>query len=907
MLTSEHAKAAGTYLLNGTVVSLQVLESFSDFIPVPFVKLAVTAASQAIQVAQTIETNRDNIVGLTDRVYAIMLVVVLPLKGKNEKDIPPELKANLARLSKDLFTITDQLKDVKAKTDPKHVSGVFHSIFNSAKTSGIIQDCTDRLNWAVSDFQVESRIDDAIRLSQVASDVHDVRGDVKDVNSNVTHVGDDVKDVKRAVQEMADSVQKLSIIPSLSSSSVFPPKPEIFYGRDDLVNEIVRRIISVVSARFGILGSGGMGKTALALAVAAHPDVIKHFGVDRRHWARCDEATSPGLLVEIAARTLGLDDPSNDRIQDVMTFLLRDTHPRLLVLDNFETPWDIEGRQSDVEDVLCTLAAVPHLTILITMRGTLPGSTRIRWTKPELFPLVALSPNAAQQLWFEVCDEASDDHDEALDDLLAELDYVPLAVTLMAKVGRDCMEGPKELLSRWKSEGTDIMDEPGADRRSSVNMSIEFSLKSKHLKNNPDALNLLSVISALPGGVRTELFPVLIPSIKSAAKAEASLLEASLLYSTRDKKLRVLSPIRSYMAHHHPLTPTLWDPISTFYSDVVCTDSIGRDTPAYNKARAALLNDEINIESVLTRALRQDRTRSSIMAVLRLSEMATYTSPDLLNTAIGLARELPNARNLLAQLLESLGYFEYAQCQYDKALTTLAEAVTEHEFVGNDLHTAKSLLCVADIYRVQTREQEAQQTIERARTIFERLEDRLQIARCTWRLAEIDFAHCQWAPARAAYERARGEFRVLDGGAMEAAVCLQCIADIDMMEERYDAARPALEEARRELVSLECPTEAAACLRSLGSLYLAQDMCDEARELFKQAKGEYETLRHPSGIARSLVGIGEANLRQNKIEEGQPEVEEAKRMFQRLGIPSMVKWCDRLLGCIQPGGEAPTG
>ncbi|KAG8873126.1 hypothetical protein FRB98_009178 [Tulasnella sp. 332] len=800
MLTSEHAKAAGTYLLNGTVVSLQVLESFSDFIPVPFVKLAVTAASQAIQVAQTIETNRDNIVGLTDRVYAIMLVVVLPLKGKNEKDIPPELKANLARLSKDLFTITDQLKDVKAKTDPKHVSGVFHSIFNSAKTSGIIQDCTDRLNWAVSDFQVESRIDDAIRLSQVASDVHDVRGDVKDVNSNVTHVGDDVKDVKRAVQEMADSVQKLSIIPSLSSSSVFPPKPEIFYGRDDLVNEIVRRIISVVSARFGILGSGGMGKTALALAVAAHPDVIKHFGVDRRHWARCDEATSPGLLVEIAARTLGLDDPSNDRIQDVMTFLLRDTHPRLLVLDNFETPWDIEGRQSDVEDVLCTLAAVPHLTILITMRGTLPGSTRIRWTKPELFPLVALSPNAAQQLWFEVCDEASDDHDEALDDLLAELDYVPLAVTLMAKVGRDCMEGPKELLSRWKSEGTDIMDEPGADRH-----------------------------------------------------------------------------------------------------------SIGRDTPAYNKARAALLNDEINIESVLTRALRQDRTRSSIMAVLRLSEMATYTSPDLLNTAIGLARELPNARNLLAQLLESLGYFEYAQCQYDKALTTLAEAVTEHEFVGNDLHTAKSLLCVADIYRVQTREQEAQQTIERARTIFERLEDRLQIARCTWRLAEIDFAHCQWAPARAAYERARGEFRVLDGGAMEAAVCLQCIADIDMMEERYDAARPALEEARRELVSLECPTEAAACLRSLGSLYLAQDMCDEARELFKQAKGEYETLRHPSGIARSLVGIGEANLRQNKIEEGQPEVEEAKRMFQRLGIPSMVKWCDRLLGCIQPGGEAPTG
>ena len=45
--------------------------------------------------------------------------------------------------------------------------------------------------------------------------------------------------------------------------------------------------------------------------------------------------------------------------------------PRLIVVDNFETPWN-GGNQKQVGDILRRLAMLSHIAILITMRGTRP-------------------------------------------------------------------------------------------------------------------------------------------------------------------------------------------------------------------------------------------------------------------------------------------------------------------------------------------------------------------------------------------------------------------------------------------------------------------------------------------------------------------------------------------------------
>ena len=46
------------------------------------------------------------------------------------------------------------------------------------------------------------------------------------------------------------------------------------------------------------------------------------------------------------------------------------TQPRLILMDNFETPYNaLDGAQKQVEDNLCRLAMLSHVEILVTMRG----------------------------------------------------------------------------------------------------------------------------------------------------------------------------------------------------------------------------------------------------------------------------------------------------------------------------------------------------------------------------------------------------------------------------------------------------------------------------------------------------------------------------------------------------------
>ena len=67
----------------------------------------------------------------------------------------------------------------------------------------------------------------------------------------------------------------------LSSDAVIrqeiPLKPEIFHGRDGLVEEIGQLLMQEETSRICILGPGGMGKTSVSLAVVKLPFVEDRF------------------------------------------------------------------------------------------------------------------------------------------------------------------------------------------------------------------------------------------------------------------------------------------------------------------------------------------------------------------------------------------------------------------------------------------------------------------------------------------------------------------------------------------------------------------------------------------------------------------------------------------------------
>ena len=179
-----------------------------------------------------------------------------------------------------------------------------------------------------------------------------------------------------------------------------PTVPQIFFGRDAEVMQIVQMITTNIGsrpARIAILGPGGYGKTTLAHAVLTVDTVREHFG-DARYFVPCESITSSGALLAELGKTLGVVKGGSDALWSRIHATLT-SKESIICFDNFESPWDqhVEMKCS-VEDLLSRVTELHHVTVLITMRGV-ERPARTQWTHPFLKPLETLDHDAAKDIW----------------------------------------------------------------------------------------------------------------------------------------------------------------------------------------------------------------------------------------------------------------------------------------------------------------------------------------------------------------------------------------------------------------------------------------------------------------------------------------------------------------------------
>ncbi|KAJ7692999.1 P-loop containing nucleoside triphosphate hydrolase protein [Mycena rosella] len=345
---------------------------------------------------------------------------------------------------------------------------------------------------------------------------------------------------------------------STTSLLLLPATPKIFYGRDGELHKLIHLLLQD-PARVAILGPGGIGKTSLALAALHHPDVSARY--INRHFVSCESAASPDELVSSIVSHLGLE-PSRNAPKHIFRHFLSGP-PSVLLLDNLETAWEPLASQSQVEEVLSLLTDIPHLTLLVTMRGAeRPG--RVRWTRPFLAPLEPLTDVAAEQTFTDITGGLHDDRD--VRELLGLTDNVPLALQLVANIA--AFEGYDTVLSRWQREKTSLFSE-GRDKRSNLDLSIGLSLSSPRMLDSPGALQLLSLLSLLPDGIsETDLLQIKFP-IAEMGRSKTTLMRTSLVSLSHDKRLRVLVPIREYIQHHSPPPAAICRPLRRFLHGLI--------------------------------------------------------------------------------------------------------------------------------------------------------------------------------------------------------------------------------------------------------------------------------------------------------------------------------------------------
>ncbi|KAJ7219084.1 hypothetical protein GGX14DRAFT_355808 [Mycena pura] len=321
--------------------------------------------------------------------------------------------------------------------------------------------------------------------------------------------------------------------------------PRHFCGREEAINAVVTTIIDRTPGRVAILGSAGIGKTSVASMVLFDPRVVECFS-NRRFFISCDAAGGKDDLLTAIAGPLGLQ--GNKPQKTILDALGDPEHRSVIVLDNFESPWETtESSKKEVENFLTALCALDTLAVVITMRGS-ERPAGVKWSRPSLPQLGPLDVKSARRAFLALSDCLEDD--PYIDPLLTAIDCVPLAIALMANLTET--DSTEILLSRWHEEQSSLLHRT-SDRRSSLDVSIGISLSSPRMKAVPEALILLSLISLLPDGIDNSELAAIFPNIAIAKsrRALAALWQTSLAYNDGHNRTRVLSPIRAHMMLYH--------------------------------------------------------------------------------------------------------------------------------------------------------------------------------------------------------------------------------------------------------------------------------------------------------------------------------------------------------------------
>jgi predicted ATPase/class 3 adenylate cyclase len=315
---------------------------------------------------------------------------------------------------------------------------------------------------------------------------------------------------------------------SLTNTNLPQPGRRLI-GRDSELADVCRRIRAGDGRVVTLTGSGGTGKTRLAVQVGL--ELVEHFpnGV---LFVGLAPLTDARLVIPAIAQTLGARESPGETTLETLAAFLR-MRRLLLVLDNFEHVLDAAA------DVAQLVSEAPGLTVLATSREAL------RIAAEREVPLAPLEQAQAIELFSDRARSVDPgfEADAATAEICERLDGLPLAIELAA--ARVKLLPPPSMLERLErrlplltSSGRDV---PARQRTLRATIDWSYELLS------PDEQALFRSLAVFAGGCDLSAAEAV-----CAADIEVleSLVQKSLVLQRPDREGRarfwMLATVREY-------------------------------------------------------------------------------------------------------------------------------------------------------------------------------------------------------------------------------------------------------------------------------------------------------------------------------------------------------------------------
>ena len=672
-----------------------------------------------------------------------------------------------------------------------------------------------------------------------------------------------------------------------ATGELAPPPPRIFFGRDELIEKIVGWAEGLTP--IALIGAGGIGKTSVALTVL-HDDRIKRRFGDERRFIRCDKfpASFPHFLRRLSM-AIGASVKNPEDLTPLRPFL--SSKDMFIVLDNAESILDPRGASAEeIYTVVEELSQLSNICLCITSRiSTVPPDCK--W-----LDIPTLSMEAAYDTFHRIYQHGG--RSDLIDNILKQLDFHPLSITLLATVAHHNKWDIDRLAREWDERRTDVLQ---TDHNRSLAAAIELSLSSLMFQElGPDARNLLGVVAFFPQGVDEKNIDWLFPTISGRKNIFDKFCVLSLTYRS-DGFVTMLAPLRDYLSPKDlTSTPLLCSTKDHYFSRLSVEVYPGK--PGFEETRW-ITSEDVNVEHLLDVFTATDATsdgawgacgdfikhihrhKPRLVMLGQRIEALPDDHPSKLECLIQLSRLLDRVAN-------------YAECE--RLLTHVSMLSRER---GDDRQLARALKYLSHVHMFTGSYMEGIRQGEEASAIFERLGDAVEQAVC---LTELVLLLCEDNQFDAAEEAAFHAINLLSGKDEKFLVTNCEYALGYLYQEKGDR--------KKAIHHFEVALDIASSFNWFNSLFwicffLARLFYDEGR--VDDAFAHIEHAKSHAANEHDTVLLGQAMGRRAMLLKGQHRFEEARsealgalELSQKVGAMGWVELARELLSQIDSDAEA---